>query len=278
VNSGKGSLGFREESAMTKSTPIAATQVFKGPKLKIERANKHIHDLGLLLDTFLKTNFYRIGIEKDPESGSNNLIFETTIPIPPEVALIIGDAVHNLRSALDLLACEIITRAGATPSKWTRFPFSNNRKELISTLKSGKIKIAGSWIIDLIINEIKPYKGGNEPLYALHNLDIMDKHKLLIPIAAITRLLGVNTEDDRGNRFHGMNFVIRQGGKINAISGGTNFKITNYGQPSFDIFFDKGQIFEGKPVFPTLHQLSQLVSGIVQAIEKAYLAKSKTTN
>ena len=43
--------------------------MFLGPKLKIERANKHIGELQAVLDAFLKTNFYRLGIDKNPKGG-----------------------------------------------------------------------------------------------------------------------------------------------------------------------------------------------------------------
>lgn len=244
--------------------------LFSSSKLKIERANKHIDELNAVLDTYLKTHVYTLSIEKDPNDGSNKLKFESSSPIPREVPLIIGDAIHNLHSSLDLMACEIVTLAGATPSKWVRFPFRDNRAELIAALNGGEIKVAGSAIIDLIVDEIKPYKGGNDPLCGLHDLDIMDKHRLLILVISIIGLRGACAEDERGGRFQNLNLFITQPGKLNIIKDTANMKITNYGQPSFDILFDKGQIFEGRSVIPMLHQLSQLVSGVVQTIETAF--------
>ena len=37
-----------------------------------------------------------------------------------------------------------------------------------------------------IIRSLKPYKGGNEALRAIHDLDIFDKHKTIIPCLGIT--------------------------------------------------------------------------------------------
>ena len=109
-------------------------------------------------------------------------------------------------------------------------------------------------------------------MYGLHNLDIVDKHKLLIPIVSSVELRGASGEDDCGGRFRGLNLLIAQGGRINAISSSKNLKITNHGQPSFDMRFDKRQIFDGKSVVPTLNKLSQLVSGILEKFERAVLA------
>jgi len=63
-----------------------------------------------------------------------------------------------------------------------------------------------------------------------------------------------------------------ESGRINAISSSQNLKITNYGQPSFELRFDKGDIFEHKPVIPMFHQPSQLVSAILEKFEKTILA------
>jgi len=252
------------------------SQILLSPKLKIGRADEHINSLKVTLAAFLKTGFYRLHVEKDPNDGSNKLRFEVTDSMPRDVPLIIGDAVHNLRAALDLTVYEMISLAGATPTKWLRFPFRDTRDELIAVLNGAEINIAGPWLIDLIVNKIKPYKGGDTLLCALHDLDILDKHRLLIPTLSITKLAGVNAMSG-GIVFKSISFTVSQNGRINFLSSGADIEITDYGQPSFNILFDKGQILEGYPLFPTLHRLSQLVSDIVQAIEEGYWANKKST-
>jgi hypothetical protein len=185
--------------------------------------------------------------------------------------LIIGDAIHNLRAALDHATYEMITLAGTVPSKWVRFPFRDTKDELKAALNGSDIRIGGAWFVDLIVDNIKPYKGGDDLLCALHELDIVDKHRLLIPTLSITKLDGVEGKTG-GINFQSISFTVAQNGKINFLSSGADIEITNYGRPSFNILFDKGQILEGKSLFPTLELCSQLVSGIVQAIEVAYLA------
>ena len=45
--------------------------------------------------------------------------------------------------------------------------------------------------------------------------------------------------------------------------------IENYRDPTFDIFFGKGDPFDGKPILPTLKQLSQRVSGVEMESRKS---------
>jgi len=249
--------------------------LFNGSKLKIKRSNRHIDELQGILSAFLKTDFCRLHTEKDLKDGTYVLKFETTKEMPTDVPLIIGDAIHNLHSALDLMACEIVTLAKETPDRKTYFPFSKTRDELIRTIDGGKIKAAGSVIIDLIVDTIKPYKGGDDALYNLHDLDILDKHRLLIPVTSIAALIGASTIDEWGNSIQNLNLTVGQGGKIQIMASGSNIKIIKQGRPDFTIIFDKGQIFEGKAVIETLHMLSQLVFGVVQTIEKTYLSRGK---
>jgi hypothetical protein len=249
---------------------------FCGSKLKVERANKHVGELQAGLDAFLKTNFYRLGIDKNLNDGTNVLTFELIGTLPSDVPLIIGDAIHNLHTALDLMIWEIESRIG-NPDRSTKFPFYQTRSELVGAIETGNLKAAPE-ICHVIIDDIKPYRGGNDLLYGLHDLDITDKHKLLIPIVSIVELRGASGEDDCGGRFKDLNFFITQRGRINAISSTKNLKITNYGQPSFEICFDKGEVFEDKPVIPTLHQLWQLVSGILEKFERAVLAETTSAN
>lgn len=248
--------------------------LFVGPKLKIKRANQHIADLNATFEAFVKTDFCSLYVEKRPDTCQNIVKFHMTKSIPEEVPLVIGDAVHNLRAALDLMACDLVSMHGGTVSKWTNFPFRDTRKEVEDTINSGEIKIAGKDIIDLILDVIKPYKGGDDALCALHSLDIADKHRLLIPTVTVAGLRNVNAKV--GNvTLKNCRFAVDEGGVLQIATMAGDVEIHGDCDPAFAVLFDKGQTFQGQPVIPTLHQLSQLVSGIVETVEKAYLARTK---
>jgi hypothetical protein len=245
--------------------------MFSGPKLKIERANRHINELNSALVAFLKTDFYKLHI--NTELAGQNVLTLDAKPLPNDIPLMLGDAIHNLRAALDIMACDIVTHAGGTPSKYTYFPVRDTRQELVAIINGGEIKIAGQDICDLIVDVVKPYKGGNDPLWSLHQIDIMDKHRLLIPTVNITQITGVCAHDDNHNTFTNMTLGVDAGGRLQAISTSARMHITNYGYPSFGIFFPKGGALEGQPLILTLYQLSQVVSGVIQTIEKALFTK-----
>ncbi len=248
----------------------APPDLFYGSKLKIERAKQHILDLNTVLNDFLKTDFYTLGVEKDPQSGDYVLKFRIPQSLPEQIPLIVGDTLHNLRSAVDYVASELVRRANG-PTKYIKFPVRKTREEVEGALRKGDIKIAHPDVIACILDEIKPYKGGNDALLSLHEMDITDKHLLLIPVVSVAGLTHVYGRAG-GIRFEDCTFTVSGGGELGIARMPGDFELQSQGQPTFTIVFGRGQALQGQSVIPTLHQLAQLVSGIVQTIEKAYAA------
>lgn len=50
---------------------------------------------------------------------------------------------------------------------------------------------------------VKAYKGGNDDLWALHELNILDKHRLLLPVIQVTSIVWELSKSLTGGRcFH----------------------------------------------------------------------------
>src|SRR5438067_2313470 len=128
--------------------------MFDDAKLKIKRAEKHIADLSSLVNHVAKTYPYRHSVQRHAD-GSYTLDFEVTEPLPADIRLIIGDALHNLRSALDFLACECVLMGGG-PANYIKFPIWDDEEKLVNALNSGEIQFAGADIITLIYDVVQP--------------------------------------------------------------------------------------------------------------------------
>lgn len=78
-------------------------------RLKIERAKKHLVELEDQVRVYSERHPYRIGWERhgNPDSGEWLCILRITEQPDRAVSTIIGDVVHNVRSALDHLATAI---------------------------------------------------------------------------------------------------------------------------------------------------------------------------
>ena len=95
-----------------------------------------------------------------------------------EMGAIVGDIIHNLRSALDLLACDLVLANGGNP-KGVYFPFFKTADGLNKKIKDRDFNRAGPDAVALL-TRYQPYEGGDSPLYAIHLLDIIDKHRMLV--------------------------------------------------------------------------------------------------
>jgi len=247
-------------------------EIFHDAKLKIKRANQHIQELQRQLDVFLKTDFCRFHVKEDTQTGRHFLKFEQTKLLPVDIPAILGDALHNLRSVLDYVAFEIVNNADGS-TDYVKFPVRETRDELITALKGGEIQAAGADLIALIRDVIQPYKGGNgDAVWVLHGLDITDKHFRCVPVISVAALTHV-TGTAGVMTFADCSFAVGEGGELNIVGMPGKFTFQGYGQPAFAVLFGKGQVFEGQPVIPMLHQLAQLIASIVQAIEQTYLAR-----
>jgi hypothetical protein len=261
-------------------TPVAApTNLFIPSRLKIERAKHHINDLNTRLAEFLAKNPFETVVREDPDRAERIIRIKTNRSIPDEFSLIIGDAVHNLRSALDLATFCVVGAKAEQPEK-VQFPFAREAKDFKSVFNNRQVNRAGKNIQDAIRN-LQPYGSGNDLLYGLHTLDLADKHKLIVPVATTAEIVADDLERldpaFRGwkgeGRLRSRNpetdvlFIIKLEGPkpplrmIRVVEEKTEF------QPIFSISFGPGQPFQGQWVVDVLVRITAEVTRAVDAIE-----------
>jgi hypothetical protein len=243
--------------------------MFEATRLKIRRAEHHIRDLKAALEAYCRSNFCRIGIDAGGEDGKSVVRMERTRDLPNEIPLILGDAIHDLRAALDFLACDIVRSGGKQPTRYTRFVFDSSRDKLVATLEPGTLKAARPDLVELIVDTIKPYKGGDDTLCGLNDLDLDERHKLLLPVIAIVSLhnVAIRDADKRVVKIGALEVGAR--GEFSIPESYGHGEIAGYENASFQAQFDKGSLFEGQPVVTTLNKLVQRVMGVVDTIQKA---------
>src|SRR5260370_26464630 len=156
---------------------MTADERLAGIRAKIERANKHISDLDAACGAFCETQEGQITSRMGPNTGERSYYVQFVRDIPLEIACNAGDAVHSLRSVLDHLAHQLVIVNGNKPTSVTNFPIcadaSLYAERVVRSTKGMSQKAMDR------ISEYKPYKGGNDTLWRVHQLDIIDKHRLL---------------------------------------------------------------------------------------------------
>lgn len=243
--------------------------LFHASRLKIERADQHIQSLHDRTIQFA-SNCYRLVINQDPQTGNDILEFSLTESLPEDFALIIGDALHNFKSALDLAINEVIFSKLGAYDDFARFPFRSTRSELESAIKGSKITKASPEVADFIVNVIEPYRGGNDVLYSLHQLNILDKHRLLLPVWQVQVVNGIRVENTRGERIFDRDWVITRSHARHELLQ-RNTYIANYGKATALILFKKGFPVTDEAVIPFFLKLSVAVSSTVEGIASAFV-------
>jgi hypothetical protein len=241
-------------------------------RLKIDRAVSHINELQSVIAAFLKTDFYALWVDEESEPGRYSVRYSTK-PLPAEVPLIIGDAIHNLHVPLDHIASDIVRSLGKDGDR-VHFPKDGLRDRVAQSRHFALTVKAAPNLKNIVLEEIRPYKGGNLAVWETGKLDNIDKHKLLVPTLAITRLSGISAIDDNGNGIIDCAVTVDAEGTFNFAAFGAKARITNYGKPTFNIAFGKGSYFDGQPVVPTLIQLSQFVREAVSILERGCFGAS----
>ena len=80
---------------------------FGQARLKLIWANQRITEAHSYWERFLETDFYKLVVETDEGDGGDILKVSLAKDIPADLVLCIGDAIHNLKSALDYTISEL---------------------------------------------------------------------------------------------------------------------------------------------------------------------------
>lgn len=192
----------------------------------------------------------------DAESGEYALKYFANREIVTRFAVLCGDAIHNLRVALDFAWYELTSEDSPASEHNLRFPIYPTRKHLEEFIRSREKQQSVVRLSRKLLDTIRPYKGGNaigDLIYALHRLDIRDKHQLLIPQVQVSHIWEVCAE---GRTVGEGTKVIYGPDIINTFGSKDKYE----GQLSASIIFGEGAVpVEGKPVLQTIHGLETAV-------------------
>lgn len=261
---------------------------FVGPKLKVERAKKHIAELEAAIEAFHSTYPYRVTQNEDPQTGEFVVRVQVEKVVPDALSAVIGDAVHNLRCALDYVVCDLVRAHSDHDGQFRNFPVEKRPKRL----KAGSIgKIAGvSAMAERTIIRLTNCNAWHSRMWALHWLDIFDKHNCIVAIAAATtkatakvgvpgifvgpdgalRLLSPGPDSipllmDAGTpeQFR-ITSLSEDNVEIYRASGGFEEEI----QITFGIAFGKTEIVEGQSIPETLREFAEIVERTIEIMER----------
>jgi enamine deaminase RidA (YjgF/YER057c/UK114 family) len=252
---------------------------------KIERANKHIRDLNAAIVSFMATNPYKVAAKRNPETRQPIYYVAGVQPVPQDIPIILGDAIQNLRTALDHLAQHLylIGSGAAVYRKNTSFfvaPKASEYKRLVS----GKVEKMRQEAIDALA-ALEPYGGGKgNDFWVLHCLNNIDKHRSLVAtgasygsvdvLPAIMGHMSATMKDAFAAAVPKLSLHIRPADNLCPLKIGDELFI---GAPdeeinpdvkfSFDVALYEPEIIKTGPMLDTVQHLADLVSNTVTAFK-----------
>jgi hypothetical protein len=265
--------------------------------LKCERAEKHIDDLKRTVDTFLGKEPYAIRFEENPDTGDRTYYIEKDAEVPSDIPVICGDAVHNLRTALDHLVYRLAHSytSGKGPFDNLYFPTGETQTAFEKSLgralhyksKRGPTPRLGQDAVKAI-RSLEPYGGGTgEYFWHLHKLDIIDKHHLLLTAASSNQyhsmlpserarykrdFLGAEMSESSDAfdaksflESHTPKFPLKAGDKLWTVA---KANVDENMHLPIEIAFADPPVLAGEPIIETLDEMSRVVRNTVLRFEK----------
>jgi hypothetical protein len=221
-------------------------------RLKLERAKEHIESLDELVEDWIATDAYTVSREKDTETGYTVCRAKIKAPPPDQISIVAGDAVQNLRTALDHAVYAMAARAGpvdrATESR-LMFPIAGNENRkgepadgealFRNMVANGYLDGVPDRARDFIQQE-QPYHWNEHAdgykyhwLWTVHDLNRIDKHRRLTVATAFLDMQFVTTPEGVEPRitFHRAEGPIKDGDPLVTYAGA---------EAGVDAHFDRG--------------------------------------
>lgn len=256
-------------------------------RLKIERAKRHIRELTEETEAFHSREPYAIFTEDEVSAGQRHWKVHIKERVPAEWSGIVGGAIHNARAALDLLLVAVVRHddPGRASYNHVHFTVRETRDKFKARLPENMQGASAK--ARRLVEHLRPYKGGNEAFWRLHQLDILDKHKAIIPVGSAYTRFGYTL--DMAGLFpdqawmqsvkpvtismHPADrmFPLEDGATL--LTAGIDPPFQNEVQFKFEIAFGEGQILDGEPVVPALLQICDFVERVCGIFERHILSK-----
>lgn len=155
--------------------------------LKVKRAEKHQSELAQMFGRRKPFGYY---LETNYKTGERATFAKRDEEMANEASVVIGDVLHNLRSAIDHAYWNCTEKHAKSEGERRniQFPITSTETALKDSILPGLPSRVSKDFADALAG-LKPYReGGNLLLCTIHDLDVIDKHKLLIPTGNFTKI------------------------------------------------------------------------------------------
>jgi hypothetical protein len=188
----------KKEQAEQKEAAKAAASL-DGPIAKLDRAKTHFQTLNKSIGAFKRSKAHDFVVtEVDPSTGEKVVHLKVLKePKNPEWGLILGDVVHNLRSALDHLVWQLVLLNGKKPRRQNQFPIIRAKNDYWEASKDRSESVRERMLVGVaeehraFIDMVQPFQAGSNAegtaLAVLSWISNADKHRVVYASYLLTK-------------------------------------------------------------------------------------------
>lgn len=229
----------------------------------VDWAIAQIPILAARIERWRKGRPYLTVTEPDSQPGKEVVKVALREPLPREVNAEAGAIINMIRSSLDILVVALAERNGSVRPKDVYFPVASSVGEFLDTIHGAIKKIHRLSDADkLTIQNLKPYGGGDERLWSLHQLDILRKHQRLIGVTAKPRSFGFFGTAGKTPEFL-YSGELKDGAPLVRYPAGTRAQT----DIRLEVTFSETAFANGRPVTATLREFAELTNGVIRLFD-----------
>jgi hypothetical protein len=158
-------------------------QDFAGIGEKLKRAEENIQNLYAEMERFFQECDYPVLPDDDKELLLKAIEYHKNLVIPPRFSVLAGEIIHHLRSCFDHVVWHFSVGPVTDPRR-IEFPvFKEPLDKRGRERFEGKIEGITDTNVRSLIERLQPHNAADptdNPLWLIHDFDILDKHKELI--------------------------------------------------------------------------------------------------
>ena len=200
-------------------------------------------------------------VEPDEQTGQKIIKAKLATPLPIIINAEAGAIINMIRSSLDILAVALAERNGHKNPNDVYFPIADGPNDFIGPKGQAFKKVKKLSQADRsAIESLKPYKGGDNVLYSLHQLDIKRKHRRLVNVDDHARSINYTQWGTHPSPEFIYNGILSDGSPLLRVPSDSE---TGHVNLSLEVTFSEGTFSKRRPVVQTLYAFAARAEEII---------------
>jgi hypothetical protein len=228
----------------------------------VDWARAQIPILEQELKSWFESPAYLIVEDLHPEMGTKFFKLQVNQKLPNTINAGVGAVIDSIRTSLDLLTSALAARNGVSTGCDCHFPIYTTAEDFTDPKNVAQREKCLSAGERQIIEELKPYRGGNDLLFALRQFDTLRKRERLIDVYLAPGAV-LHTPEAQASGF-------KLNPKWPRFEDGAVLGRTNINSPAsgfdivVDITFSEVDLISAQSVIETLRQFVRLADEIME--------------